>query len=86
MPEGKSDLNKASCRGFFRKGVFMNRVGPAAIRKEYPDKFGSDLVAIFKTENVVDVKYIVLLCLEFKLNLDCHKVQLIKKVQHLSTR
>ena len=59
VPEGKSDLNKARFRGFFCKGVFMNRVGPAAIRKEYPDEFGSDLVAIFKTENVVDVKYIV---------------------------
>jgi hypothetical protein len=59
LPHGKSDLNKILHRGLFRKGVFKNKVLPAAIRKEYPDEFGSDLVAIFKTENLKNLKYIV---------------------------
>jgi hypothetical protein len=56
---GNSLLDKDTL-GCIRKGVLYNSVTPAALRKEFPDETGADLIAVFSAHGFGVIKYLIL--------------------------
>ena len=80
-------LNSSNELGTYSSGISSLTVNPAKLRKEYPDEFGSDLIALF-TVDAQSLQYadkIIVVRVQIKLGLSTTRVDSVDRtpIQHM---